>query len=80
MYVVKLNGHPVQSVHSLEMTELLTCEDAPRGPHVDRGSVQLGAEEHVGRAVPQRHHLVRVRLRRHRLGAGQTEVGELKAD
>ena len=53
-------------------------ENASDAPHVDGGGVLGGAEEDVGRAVPQRHNLVRVRLRRHRLGAGQTEIGELQ--
>ena len=52
-------------------------ENASDAPHVDGRGVLGGAEQHVGRAVPQRHHLVGVRLRRHGLGAGQTEVGEL---
>lgn len=36
-------------------------EDAAQAPDVDGGGVGLGAEEDLGRAVPQRHHLVRVR-------------------
>ena len=34
-------------------------EDAPDGPHVDRGRVVPRAEQHLGRAVPQRHDLSR---------------------
>jgi hypothetical protein len=34
--------------------------DRPDGPHVDRDRVVPRAEQNLGRAVPQRHNLVRV--------------------
>ena len=46
-------------------------------PVVDGGRVGLGAEEQLGRAVPQRHHLVRVRAERHGEGAREAKVGDL---
>ena len=46
-------------------------EDAADAPDVERGVVVGGAEEDVGRAVPQRHHLVRVRVRGDGFRAGQ---------
>ena len=49
-----------------------------RSPHVDRRRVDGGAEQHVRRPVPQRDHLVAVRLGGHRLGARQTEVRQLQ--
>ena len=47
-------------------------EDAPDAPDVERGVVVGGAEEDVGRPVPQRHHLVRVRVGRDGFRAGKT--------
>ena len=44
-------------------------EDAADAPHVDGRGVLGGAEQHVRRAVPQRHNLVTVRLGRDRLGS-----------
>ena len=38
-------------------------EDAGHAPDVEGGVVVGGAEEDVGRPVPQGHHLVRVRVR-----------------
>lgn len=52
-------------------------EDASDAPHVDGGGVLGGAQQHVGRAVPQGDHLVRIRLRRDGLSAGQAEIGQL---
>ena len=46
-------------------------EDAADAPDVERGVVVGRAEEDVGRAVPQGHNLVRVRVRRHRFRTGQ---------
>lgn len=45
-------------------------EDAADAPHVEWGGVVGGAQQDVGRAVPQRHNLMWVRVWRHRLGAG----------
>ena len=53
-------------------------EDAADAPHVDVRRVVGGAEEHVGRPVPQSDHLVRVGLGGYGLGARQPEVGELE--
>lgn len=53
-------------------------ENAAHAPHVDGGGVLRGAEEDVGGPVPEGHDLVRVRLRRDGLGAGQAEVGKLE--
>ncbi len=39
-------------------------EDAPDAPHVNRRRVFRRAEQHVGRPVPQRHHLIWIRLGR----------------
>lgn len=41
-------------------------------PHVDGCGVFCRAQQHVGGAVPQSHHLVGVGLGGHRLGSGQT--------
>ena len=59
-------------------TTELTCKNAARGPHVDRGCVELGAEEHVRRAVPQRHHFGRVAPHRDAERARQPKVGQLQ--
>lgn len=53
-------------------------EDAARPPHVQSGGVLRGAQQDVGGAVPQRHHLRGERLAGDGLGSGQTEVGELQ--
>ena len=46
--------------------------------HVYGSGVLCGAEQHVGRSVPERHHLVTVGLGGHRLGPGKAEVGQLE--
>ena len=48
------------------------------GSHVYGRGVLRGAQEDVWRAVPQRDHLVAVRLRRDGLGARQAEVRQLE--
>ena len=53
-------------------------ENASHAPHINGGGVLGGAQQHVRRPVPQRHHLVAVRLGRHALGPRQAEVSELK--
>ena len=53
-------------------------ENAAHAPHINGGGVLGGAQQHVRRPVPQRHHLVAVRLGRHTLGPRQAEVSELK--
>ena len=56
-------------------------EEGHRWDWVDsRGAADglLRAEQHLGRAVPQRDDLVRVGAQRHREGAGQPEVGNLQ--
>ena len=53
-------------------------ENATDAPHINGGGVLGGAQQHVRRPVPQRHHLVTVRLRRHALRPGQPEVRQLK--
>ena len=56
----------------------LTRKNASRGPHVDRGRVELGAEEDVRRAVPQRDDLGRVAPHRDAERPRQPEVGQLQ--
>ena len=56
----------------------LTRKNASGGPHVDRGRVELGAEEDVRRAVPQRHDLGRVAPHRDAERPRQPEVGQLQ--
>jgi hypothetical protein len=51
--------------------------DAGEAPHVDGGGVELGAEQDLGRAVPQRDHLVREGAHGDAEGARQPEVREL---
>ena len=46
-------------------------EDAPHAPEVQGRGVVRAPQQHVRRPVPERHHLVAVRARRHRLGASQ---------
>ena len=56
----------------------LTRKNASRGPHVDRGCVELGAEEDVRRAIPKRDHFGRVTPHRNAKRPGQSEVGQLQ--
>lgn len=53
-------------------------EDAADAPHVQRRRVFGRAEQHVRRPVPQRHHFVRVRVRRHRFRSRQPEIRQLQ--
>ena len=53
-------------------------EDASDAPHVDRRRVLGRAEEDVRRPIPEGHYLVRICLRRYGLGAGETEISQLK--
>ena len=53
-------------------------ENAAHAPHINGGGVLGGAQQHVRRPVPERHHLVTVRLGRHTLGPRQTKVRKLK--
>ena len=53
-------------------------EDAPDAPHVDGGAVVSRPEENLGRAVPQRHHLVRVRAHGDPEGTREAEIGEFE--
>ena len=53
-------------------------QDTAGAPDVQTGGVVGGAQQDVRRPVPERHHLVRERVGRHRLGSGQTEVGQLE--
>ena len=60
------------------MRHELTRKNASRGPHVDGGRVELGAEEDVRRAVPQRDDLGRVAPHRDAERPRQPEVGQLQ--
>ena len=51
-------------------------EDAPSGPEIDSERVVLLAQENLRAPVPQRYHLVRVRLDWQPKGPCQTEVGQ----
>mmetsp|Transcript_6969 Transcript_6969/g.11900 ORF Transcript_6969/g.11900 Transcript_6969/m.11900 type:complete len:480 (+) Transcript_6969:118-1557(+) len=51
-------------------------KDAPDAPHVDRGGVLAGAQEQLGRPVPQRHHHVGVGADGALVLAGQAEVAD----
>mmetsp|Transcript_15914 Transcript_15914/g.62183 ORF Transcript_15914/g.62183 Transcript_15914/m.62183 type:complete len:368 (-) Transcript_15914:146-1249(-) len=53
-------------------------EDAADRPDVDRRRVGLHAEEDLRRAVPQRHHVVRVGTERHVEGTCQAKIGDLQ--
>jgi hypothetical protein len=53
-------------------------EDDTDGPDVHRRRVHLLTEQDLGRAVPQRDHLVRVFLDGETEGARQSEVGDLE--
>ena len=53
-------------------------ENASHAPHINGGGVLGGAQQHVRRPVPQRHHLVTVRLGRNTLGPRQAKVRKLK--
>lgn len=52
--------------------------DAARRPDVDAGVVRPAAQQHVGRAVPQRHHLVGEGVDGDAEGARQPKVAELE--
>lgn len=52
-------------------------KDAADAPHVDGGGVGLGAQQQLGGAVPQGHHLLGVGLGGGQEAAGQTKVGNL---
>mmetsp|Transcript_19614 Transcript_19614/g.42331 ORF Transcript_19614/g.42331 Transcript_19614/m.42331 type:complete len:213 (-) Transcript_19614:268-906(-) len=54
------------------------AEYAADAPQVDRCRVLARAHEHVGRAVPQRHHLVCVAPHRDAEGPREAEVGKLQ--
>ena len=60
------------------MRHELTRKNASRGPHVDGGRVELGAEEDVRRAVPQRDDLGRVAPHRDAERPRQPEVSQLQ--
>ena len=53
-------------------------ENAAHAPHINGGGVLGGAQQHVRRSVPEGHHLVAVRLRRHALGPRKAKVCKLK--
>ena len=53
-------------------------ENAAHAPHINGGGVLGGAQQHVRRPVPEGHHLVAVRLRRHALGSRKAKVRKLK--
>lgn len=53
-------------------------EDAADGPDVDGRRVRLGAEQDLGRAVPERDDLVRVRAHGDAKRAREPKVGELE--
>ena len=52
--------------------------DTPRAPDIDRRIVRARPEEHVRRAVPQRHDFIGEGVNRDAEGAGEAEVGELE--
>lgn len=53
-------------------------QDTAGTPDIETGGVVGGAEQDVRRAVPERDHLMRVGVGRHRLGSGQTKVSQLQ--
>ena len=53
-------------------------ENASDPPHINGGGVLRGAQEDIWRSVPEGHHLVAVRLRRHALGPRKAKVCKLK--
>ena len=53
-------------------------EDAPDGPDVDRRGVLACAEQDLGRTVPQRHHVVRVRAHGDPERTREPKVGDLQ--
>lgn len=54
------------------------CENAANRPNVDRSVIILRAHKNVGRAIPQRHDLMREVLDWDAESARQTKVGQLK--
>mmetsp|Transcript_311 Transcript_311/g.570 ORF Transcript_311/g.570 Transcript_311/m.570 type:complete len:245 (+) Transcript_311:200-934(+) len=53
-------------------------DDGANRPHVDRARILLCAEQDLGRTVPERDHLVRVRAQRHRESARESKVRQLE--
>ena len=61
-----------QSSHSDHLEE-----NTANRPHINRDRILSGAEQQLRRAVPHRHHLVRVGAQRHGESSGETKVRNL---
>uniref|UniRef100_A0A0E9XEZ3 Uncharacterized protein n=1 Tax=Anguilla anguilla TaxID=7936 RepID=A0A0E9XEZ3_ANGAN len=53
------------------------CEDCSDAPHVHRGRIPGGPQQHLRGSVPERHHLVSVNPHRNTKGPGQPKVSQL---
>lgn len=76
MYLEELINLGVALEHGA-LTEHFHKDHAAR-PHVHGRGVRLGAQQNLGGAIPQRHHLVRQGPNRRDEGTGQAEISNFQ--